>query len=88
MEPASLTVGVVGFASPFSTCMECFDYIQLGRAFGKDYGKCLLRLDAAKLRFSRWGEAMGIALSSQTRGTIVVPDKDFQVAQSLLQQIV
>lgn len=88
MEPASLTIGVVGLASLFSTCMECFDYIQLGRAFGKDYGKCLLRLDAAKLRFSRWGEAMGIALSSQTRGTIVVPDKDFQVAQSLLQQIV
>jgi Prion-inhibition and propagation len=64
MEPASLTVGVVGLAGLFSACMECFDYLQLGQAFGEDYGKCLLRLDAAKLRFSRWGEAMGIALSS------------------------
>ena len=38
MEPAGLTLGVVGLASLFSTCMECFDYIQLSRSFGKDYG--------------------------------------------------
>ena len=46
MEPASLTIGVVGLAGLFSTCMQCFDYVQLGRAFGDDYGKCLLRLEA------------------------------------------
>ena len=87
MDPASLTISVIGLASLFSACMGCFDSIQLGRAFGEDYGKCLLRLDAAKLRFSRWGEAAGIAPNSKARSTIVVPDKDFRLAQSLLEQI-
>jgi hypothetical protein len=87
MEPAGLTIGVVGLASLFSTCMECFDYIQLGRTFGKDYGKCLLRLDAAKLRFSRWGEATGIASTSQVNDRLAVSEPDFRLAESLLQQI-
>lgn len=87
MEPVSFTIGVAGLAGLFSTCMECFDYIQLGRAFGKDYGKCLLRLDAAKLRFSRWGEATGVASTSQVVDRLALPKEDFRLAESLLQQI-
>ena len=87
MEPAGFTVGVMGLAGLFSTCMQCFDYVQLGRAFGGDYGKCLLRLDAVKLRFSRWGEAVGIAIASQDRKPTVLSPQEFQLAQSLLQQI-
>jgi Prion-inhibition and propagation len=87
MESAGLTIGVVGLAGLFSTCMECFDYIQLGRTFGEDFGKCLLRLDAAKLRFSRWGEAVGLAVVSQGNNPIVLSQQDYNVAQSLLQQI-
>ena len=67
--------------------MECFDYIQLGRAFGTDYGKCLLRIDAAKVRFSRWGEANGVVAKSQLHDCLRVSEKDFRLAQSLLQQI-
>jgi len=87
MEPVGFTVGVIGLAGLFSTCMECFDYVQLGQAFGKDYGKCLLRLDAAKLRFSRWGEAAGIASTTQVSDRLHVSEKDFRLAESLLQQI-
>lgn len=59
MEPAGLVVGIAGLAGTITSCVECFDYIQLGRNFGADYGKCLLRLDAAKLRMSRWGDSLG-----------------------------
>ena len=67
--------------------MQCFDYIQLGRAFGEDYGKCLLRLDAAEVRFSRWGEAVGIAVTSHNKKPTVLSPHEFQLTQSLLQQI-
>ena len=87
MEPVGFTIGVMGLAGLFSTCMQCFDYVQLGRAFGDDYGKCLLRLDAAKLRLSRWGEAVGIAVTSQDRKPVVLSPQEFHLAQSLLQQI-
>src|SRR2546421_4016159 len=87
MEPVGLTMGVVGLAALFSACMECFDYVQLGRAFGSDYGKCLLRLDAAKVSFSRWGEATGIASASQVADRLVVSERDLRLAESLLQQI-
>jgi hypothetical protein len=62
--------------------MECFDYIQLSRSFGKDYGKCLLRL-----RFSRWGETTGVASASLVNDRLAVPEEDFRLAESLLQQI-
>ena len=50
-------------------------------------GKCLLRLDAAKLRLSRWAEATGIASTSQVRERLAVSGKDFRLAESFLQQI-
>ena len=87
MEPVGFAIGVVGLAGLFSTCMECFDYIQLGRAFGSDYGKCLLRLDAAKVRFSRWGEATGIVPTTQAAGQLQLSDQEYRLAESLLRQI-
>ncbi|KAL1634731.1 hypothetical protein SLS56_002133 [Neofusicoccum ribis] len=60
MEPAGLAVGVVGTAALFNNAVECFEYIQLGRNFGKDFGTSQLKLDNARLRLSRWGEAIQI----------------------------
>ncbi|GME31684.1 uncharacterized protein LTHEOB_3110 [Neofusicoccum parvum] len=60
MEPAGLAVGVVGIAALFNNAVECFEYIQLGRNFGKDFGTSQLKLDNARLRLSRWGEAIQI----------------------------
>ena len=60
MEPVGLGIGIAGLAGAFTACVDCFEYIQLGRQFGHDYGKCLLKLDVAKLRISRWGVAMGL----------------------------
>jgi hypothetical protein len=59
-EPLGMVAGAIGITSAFSACIDCFDYIQLGRHFGKDYQTSLLTLGLLKLRLSRWGEAVKI----------------------------
>lgn len=44
----------------FNNCVDTFEYIQLGRRFGQDYERCQLKLDVAKTRLGRWGEAVGV----------------------------
>lgn len=87
MESVGLAIGVAGLAGAFTVCVDCFEYIQLGRRFGQDYGKCLLKLDATKLRISRWGAAMGFAPESHLRQPISASDEEITLAQSLLEQI-
>ncbi len=87
MEPAGLAIGVAGLTGVFTSCIDCFEYVQLGRQFGQDYGKCLLQLDTAKLRMSRWGAAIGLGPEMNLKQKISVSDKEFTLAQSLLEQI-
>jgi hypothetical protein len=47
-EAASVVVGVVAFASLFSNTVECFQFVQLERAFGKDFQTSQLKLDNRK----------------------------------------
>jgi len=61
MEPAGLTVGVVALAGLFNNAVDCFEYVQLGRNFGKNFQTSLLRLDNARLRLSRWGQSVGLS---------------------------
>lgn len=56
-ETAGLMIGAVSLTAIFTTCVDCFEYVQLGRNFGKDYQRSLLKLDIAKLRLSRWANA-------------------------------
>ncbi|KAK0617650.1 prion-inhibition and propagation-domain-containing protein [Immersiella caudata] len=55
----SAALSLVGF---FNNCVDCFGYIQLGRHFGQDYRLCQLRLDIARTRLGRWGEALAWAI--------------------------
>jgi hypothetical protein len=57
-ETAGLAIGAVSLTAIFTTCVDCFEYVQLGRNFGKDYQRSLLKLDIAKLRLSRWADAV------------------------------
>lgn len=59
-ETAGLVVGVVALASLFNTAVECFEFVQLGRSFGKDFQTSQLKLDSARLRLSRWGQSLGL----------------------------
>lgn len=86
-EPIGLAVGVAGLAGVFTACVDCFEYIQLGRRFGQDYGKCLLKLDAEKLRMSRWGVAMGLGPQSSLKPQVSISEEDFKLARRLLEQI-
>lgn len=57
-EAAGLTVGVIGLASLFTTCIECIDYISLARNQGQDYEKFIWKLDLLKARLRAWGESL------------------------------
>jgi hypothetical protein len=52
-EAAGLVVGVVALAGLFNNTVECFEFVQLGRAFWKDFQTSQLKLDSARLRLSR-----------------------------------
>lgn len=87
MEPVGLGIGIAGLAGAFTACIDCFEYIQLGRQFGQDYGKCLPKLDIAKLRMSRWGAAIGLGPEPYPKPQLSVSNEDIRLAQSLLEQI-
>jgi hypothetical protein len=57
-EAAGLAIGVIALAGLFNNTVECFEFIQLGRSFGKDYQTSQLKLDTARLRLSRWGKSL------------------------------
>ncbi|RII04486.1 hypothetical protein CUC08_Gglean011873 [Alternaria sp. MG1] len=57
-ETAGLVIGAVSLSTLFTSCVDCFEYVQLGRNFGKDYQRSLLKLDIAKLRLSRWADVV------------------------------
>ncbi|OTA60849.1 hypothetical protein K449DRAFT_396130 [Hypoxylon sp. EC38] len=59
-EPFGVVSGAISIASIFSTCVQCFGYIQIGRRFGKDSQTELLNLNLLQLRLSRWGKAVHI----------------------------
>ncbi|KAF1828161.1 hypothetical protein BDW02DRAFT_485418, partial [Decorospora gaudefroyi] len=49
-----------GIPGIFKSCLDCFQYIRLGQRFGKDFGFCLAKLEAAQVRLTRWGEPIGL----------------------------
>ncbi|KAK2836980.1 hypothetical protein FQN49_006529 [Arthroderma sp. PD_2] len=82
-EAAGLAVGVIGLAALFDSAVQCFDYIQLGRSFGKDFHTCQLKLDNAKLRLSRWGASLG--LNGEVK--IIISPREEAQARALMGQI-
>lgn len=60
MEPISFALAIGAIPGIFVSCVDCFEYVQLGKHFGKDYGICLAQLEAAEMRLLRWGEPMGL----------------------------
>ncbi|KAG8525685.1 uncharacterized protein KY384_000445 [Bacidia gigantensis] len=89
MEPAGLTVGVLALAGLFSNAIQCFEFVQLGRNFGKSFQINQLKLDNARLRLSRWGNAIG--LSNDLQGARSLEERfgsqNVGHARSLLEQI-
>lgn len=59
-DPVSLSFAIAGIPGIFTSCVDCFQYIRLGQRFGKDFGFCLAKLEAAQVRLTRWGEPIGL----------------------------
>jgi hypothetical protein len=36
-EPFGTVAGAIGIASSFTACVDCFEYVQFGRYFGRDF---------------------------------------------------
>lgn len=76
-------------AALFNNCVDCFEYIQLGRHFGKDFERCQLKIDIAKTRLSRWGQAVNIndPLKEPQFDTASPDDPAAQQVKSILEEI-
>jgi hypothetical protein len=59
-DPFGITASAIGIAAAFTACVDVFEYVHLGRRFGKDYQTNQLRLTLLRLRLSRWGTAVNI----------------------------
>jgi hypothetical protein len=86
MEPFGTAAGVLGIAGLFNNCVQCFEYIQLGRHFGQDYERCQLKLDTAKARLSRWGQAIDINHDPRF-ATDSPQDQNAVLIKSILEQV-
>ena len=59
-EAAGLAVGALSLAGLFNNAVQCFEFVQLGRNFGRDFETSQLKLECARLRLYRWGAALGL----------------------------
>lgn len=63
-EAVGIVTGVAGLVGTFTSCLECFKIIQLGRNFERDFKDHQLTLDLLHGRLWRWGQGMGLDADS------------------------
>jgi hypothetical protein len=85
-EPFGIVSGAIGIAAAFTTCVDIFEYVHLGRRFGKDYQTNQLKLTLLRLRLSRWGQAVDIYNDPQL-GNPSAKKAEIQAAKDTLLQI-
>ncbi|KAH7330051.1 small s protein [Rhexocercosporidium sp. MPI-PUGE-AT-0058] len=85
-EPFGIVAGAIGIASAFTACVDCFEYVQFGRHFGRDFETSQLALNCARLRLTRWGESVNIYDDPQL-GRQNATAAEIQLAKDALLQI-
>ncbi|KAH7122035.1 prion-inhibition and propagation-domain-containing protein [Dactylonectria estremocensis] len=76
--------GASSIASLFTTCVQCFGYVNAGKHCSRDVQTSLLRLSCAQLRLSRWGASAAIEYPDlANRG--LSPVEIIQTKKNLLQ---
>lgn len=60
MEPAGVAIGVIGLAGLFNACLDIVTKVDAYRDFGFDSCSLAAQFEADKLRFERWGRAVGL----------------------------
>ncbi|KAM0362806.1 hypothetical protein ACHAO7_011218 [Fusarium culmorum] len=92
-ETTGLVLGGVSLAAAvagtFTSIIQCFEYIELGRRFGKDFQKAHARFAALKLQLTRWGVSAGILLDPQTgtRRDVKIEVEVEELVRNLLQSV-
>jgi len=93
MDPVGVTLGAVSLATALSgtlvSVVECFEYMQLARRFGKDFDKSQARLVVLKLQITRLGVSIG-ALQDPDTGryrTVTADEATAAAAKELLEAI-
>ncbi|KAI9152162.1 Heterokaryon incompatibility protein s [Paramyrothecium foliicola] len=51
---------IAATVSLFHNCIDTFNYAQVARGFGSDYELYQIKLELARTRLNRWGDAVGI----------------------------
>ncbi|KAH8597783.1 prion-inhibition and propagation-domain-containing protein [Bisporella sp. PMI_857] len=87
-----VVTGVAGLAGVFTSCVDCFEYVQFARSFGKDYERSILKLDIVRLRFTRWGQAVGVYIDGKMvrdpqRQYIAATPDQLELCRDILDQI-
>jgi hypothetical protein len=59
MEPVGLTVGVLGLAGLFNTCLDILEKFDSWRDFGSESRSLAAQFKVHKLRLEQWGQAVG-----------------------------
>jgi hypothetical protein len=87
MEPISFALALGSIPGIFTSCVECYQYIQFGREFEKDFEMALCKLEAAELRLTRWGISMGIESPETKLCSDDYNDEDIKKAYHWLKEI-
>jgi len=87
VEPFGIISGAIGIASAFTACVDCFEYVQFSRHFGRDFQTSQLALSCARLRLTRWGESVNI-YNDPTLGKQDATATEIQFAKNVLLQII
>ncbi|CAN8095971.1 unnamed protein product [Discula destructiva] len=85
-ETFGIVAGAVGIATVFTTCVDCFKYVQLGRHFEQDYQTNFVTLKLLEVRLSRWGTAVAI-YDDPRLGNPNATSDEINVAKQTLSQI-
>ncbi|OBT93596.1 hypothetical protein VE01_08371 [Pseudogymnoascus verrucosus] len=82
-EPFGIVSGAIRIASAFTACVDCFEYVQFGRHFGRDFQTSQLTLNCLRLRLTQWGESVNI-YDDPKLGRQDAAATDFELAKDAL----
>lgn len=68
MEPAGVAIGAIGLLSLFKTCLEVIETFDNYKNSRTDSYRLTAQFEADRLRFEKWGRAVGFEQGEETEG--------------------
>lgn len=85
-DPFGVVASAIGIAAAFNTCVDCFNYVQLGRHFSRDFETKALTLTCLQLRLTRWGQVVNVYADPKL-GNPNATQAELDAAKDILVQI-